>query len=396
MGDRQQPAGGGGHDGRPYGGRSHVTWEDGYGRRGEAENSGNRRRNGGRGRGSRGRGRMHSGRGGRSGRGDYCTFANQPPPQPQPVHWPHFPPPPQAPIPPNQPYLGPGTSLRAALPHMTPPTENNDTTTTDAGEFTPVDGKHSYSPSKTAKDPESTPKTNNKSTNRFDPLSTTSESVTTVEPASTVVNESPKRGPKKRKSKQTRKSKGEDHFTEAMEQAREGGNTADRGEPNRRSDEDSRQRKGKGARKPTSDNQRLSPNPTMIRAPTEEQARAYGAIVGKSTVSWDDLEDVIRVDGWDAAMSLLIALALVGNGKGVPPGTTIHRCDPEKAYLYLLGENQVNLMKMFNNEEYGNLKRKVINEWNNTSTTGLRRSRPCQVPKVVLNLPTQRMAAKPL
>jgi hypothetical protein len=63
----------------------------------------------------------------------------------------------------------------------------------------------------------------------------------------------------------------------------------------------------------------------MLRAPTEEQARTYGSIVGKTTVSWDDLEDVIRVDGRDTAMSLLIALALVGNGKGVPPGTTTHR-----------------------------------------------------------------------
>eukprot|EP01082_Thalassiosira_pseudonana_P000076 g50.t1 g50 contig1:110850-111431(-) len=189
----------------------------------------------------------------------------------------------------------------------------NDTTTTDVGEFTLVDGKHSFSPPKKAKEPESASKTNTSSTNRFDPLSTTSESATITESVVTA-SESPKRGPKKRKSKQTRKNNGEDHFTEAMEQARQGSNT-DRGETNRRSDDNGKQRKGKGARKPT--HQHL-PNPIMIREPTEEQARAYGAIVGKSTVSWDDLEDVIRVDGRDAAMSLLIALALVGNGKRVP------------------------------------------------------------------------------
>ena len=380
-GDRQQPARGGEHHGRSHGGRSHVTWEDGYGRHGEAENLGIRRHYGGRGRGGRGRGRMHGGRGGRSGRGDYYTFANQhPPPPPQPGHWPYFPPPPQAPIPPNQPYLGPGTSLLTANPHTTLPTVN-DTTTTDVGEFTLVDGKHSFSPPKKAKEPESASKTNTSSTNRFDPLSTTSENATTAESVVTA-SESPKRGPKKRKSKQTRKNNGEDHFTEAMEQARQGSNTADRGETIRRSDDNGKQRKGKGARKPTRDHQHL-PNPIMIREPTEEQARAYGAIVGKSTVSWDDLEDVIRVDGRDAAMSLLIALALVGNGNSVPPGMTTHRCDPKKAYLYLLGENQVNLMKMFNNEEYGNLKRKVINEWDHTTTTGLRQDLvPVEYPKL--------------
>ncbi len=215
---------------------------------------------------------MHGGRGGRSGRGDYYTFANQPPPPPQPGHWPYFPPPPLPPIPPNQPYLGPGTSLQATNPHITLPTVN-DTTATDVGEFTLVDGKHSFSPSKTAKEPEPTPKTNNSSTNRFDPLSATSESATIAEPVSTA-NESPKRGTKKRKSKQTRKN-GEDHFTEAMEQARHGGNTADRGETNRRRDDNGRQRKGKGARKPTLNHQHPSPNPIMIREPTEEQARAW-------------------------------------------------------------------------------------------------------------------------
>ncbi|EED87588.1 predicted protein [Thalassiosira pseudonana CCMP1335] len=103
----------------------------------------------------------------------------------------------------------------------------------------------------------------------------------------------------------------------------------------------------------------------MLRAPTEEQARTYGSIVGKTTVSWDDLEDVIR----EMEKEFLLERQPIG--------------DPKKAYLYLLGENQVNLMKMFNNEEYGNLKRKVINEWSNTSTSGLRQDLiPVEYPKL--------------